>query len=256
MKETILDVVTVLLEEVASSLGRSGGWVERIEHYLSLPSSNELPFDSNEGAEKAGFLIGITLPKLAEFLLFHAVRMEELNPNSVDPFVERDALLHLLLISYANTPSPRKAPNVGGEQWTIKQLQDARFYRWRDYPAWANYFLSELEKINLPTAIVRPIENLFDAFVPSLEEMTHVSEDDMGNIFLDHFWRGDRFVEFHEWAQWVINYDHWSIPGLGPARTRVFKKAIRLYLQNLKTTMEAKEKALKEIPLFRTIKNV
>ena len=159
MIETVRDVAIVLLEELAASLGRSGGWVAGIENYLSLPDSGGLPFDSNEKAEAAGFLIGITLPKLAEFLLFHAVRMEDLNPASSDPFFERDVLFHLLLLSYANTPSERKSHPVLDAKWTIGQLQDAKIYRWRDFPTWANYFLAELEKLNLPTAVVIPVED-------------------------------------------------------------------------------------------------
>lgn len=202
-----------LLAKAAAREGVGGSWVELIEDALYQRTQ-----------ESAAAL---RPADLSAWLLEQAVSAEQATTDfEISALV--DNLVRHLLWSFCLSDKPTACqPESEGETWTARDVLEARFYCWRDWGAWRDYFMGEIQALGLPYVIWEKLHTLIvGSFDPQMIRGAVTSEQ---KTFLDHFWRGDRFVEFPEWAQFVQGYDNLSIEGLGPSRTRALQQALRDY---------------------------
>lgn len=224
MTRSDLDAVLMLLSSYAESRGLEGRWLDILEKVLTASYSS----DAHEESLK--------IDELPAILLHYAIRAEDASTqveadqvcdNLLQELLHSSAVRHDLVSVSTEFLAGKRLP----AKWTVAQIMDAKFYKWGDYGVWRNYFMDELNKLDLPHAVWQPIYALVvEAYNPMIREAPNIIEDSKQDLFLFHFWRGDRFVEFHEWVQWLNGHDNLSIPGMGPARTRVLKHAFAIYL--------------------------
>lgn len=207
-----------LLAKAAAREGVGGIWVELIEDALYQRTQEPA--------------VALRPADLSEGLLAQAVRAEQATTD-FERSALVDSMVRHLLVSFclSDKPAPRQPEieEIEGETWTVLDVMEARFYCWRDWGAWQDYFMGEIQSLALPYVIWQKLHTLIvGSFDP---QMIRGAATSAQKTFLHHFWRGDRFVEFPEWAQFVQGYDNLSIEGLGPSRTRALQQALREYTE-------------------------
>jgi len=196
-------------------------WLEVIEDVFLYP-----------GLEAVSRGAPLAPAELSEWLFDYAVRIETLDHD--EALIQLHGIVTEALTALYRPAALKDRVDLSrteggkiGEKWTVHDLYDAKFCSWEDRAEWAFHFIEEIRNLELPKVIA-------DSLVALVFGGADTAQNDQRELFLVHFWRGDRLVEFHEWGQFVQGYDDLSIPGIGQSRTATLKLALKEYLEKRK----------------------